>query len=101
MNGREDSQLRGFFVSNFRALLLKKRRDRTMAVKGTVKWFNESKGFGFIAREDGGDVFVHFSEIEGEGYKSLAEGEEVTFEVVDSPKGPKAAHVVKMERSAA
>jgi CspA family cold shock protein len=78
-----------------------KRRDRTMAVKGTVKWFNESKGFGFIAREDGGDVFVHFSEIEGEGYKSLAEGEEVTFEVVDSPKGPKAAHVVKMERSAA
>lgn len=72
-----------------------------MAVKGTVKWFNESKGFGFIAREDGGDVFVHFSEIEGEGYKSLAEGEEVTFEVVDSPKGPKASHVVKMERSAA
>ena len=72
-----------------------------MAVKGTVKWFNESKGFGFIAREDGGDVFVHFSEIEGEGYKTLAEGEEVTFEVIDSPKGPKAAHVVKMERSAA
>ena len=62
---------------------------------GQVKWFNETKGFGFIEKEDGGDVFVHFSEIEGEGYKTLAEGEEVTFDVVDSPKGPKAAHVVK------
>ncbi len=71
------------------------------AVKGTVKWFNASKGFGFIAREDGEDVFVHFSDIEDEGYKTLAEGEEVEFEVVDSPKGPKAAHVVKAERSAA
>ncbi len=71
------------------------------AVKGTVKWFNASKGFGFIARENGEDVFVHFSDIEDEGFKSLAEGEEVEFEVVDSPKGPKAAHVVKAERSAA
>lgn len=71
------------------------------AVRGTVKWFNASKGFGFIARENGDDVFVHFSDIEDEGFKSLAEGEEVEFEVVDSPKGPKAAHVVKAERSAA
>ncbi len=71
------------------------------AVKGIMKWFNEAKGFGFIAREDGGDVFVHYSEIEGEGHKSLTEGEEVSFEVVDSPKGPKAAHVVRLERSAA
>ena len=67
-----------------------------MAVKGTVKWFNESKGFGFIAREDGGDVFVHFSEIEGQGFKTLIEGEEVTFEVEETPKGPKASHVVKL-----
>jgi cold shock protein len=65
-------------------------------VKGTVKWFNESKGFGFIAKEDGGDVFVHFSEIEGEGFKTLAEGDAVEFEVTDSPKGPKAAHVRKV-----
>ncbi len=65
-------------------------------VKGTVKWFNESKGFGFIAKEDGGDVFVHFSEIEGEGFKTLVEGDAVEFEVTDSPKGPKAAHVRKV-----
>ncbi len=71
------------------------------AVKGTVKWFNASKGFGFIAKDDGEDVFVHFSDIEDEGYKTLAEGEEVEFEVVESPKGPKAAHVVKATRSAA
>jgi CspA family cold shock protein len=64
--------------------------------KGTVKWFNESKGFGFIAKEDGGDVFVHFSEIEGEGFKTLVEGDAVEFEVTDSPKGPKAAHVRKV-----
>jgi CspA family cold shock protein len=65
-------------------------------VKGTVKWFNESKGFGFITKEDGGDVFVHYSEIQGNGFKSLAEGQEVSFEVVEGPKGPKAAKVVKL-----
>ncbi len=63
--------------------------------KGTVKWFNDAKGFGFIASEDGSDVFVHFSAIQDNGFKSLAEGQAVTFDVVDSPKGPKAANVVK------
>lgn len=67
-----------------------------MSSKGTVKWFNDAKGFGFISREDGGDVFVHFGDIQSEGFKSLSEGQEVTFDVVDSPKGPKAANVVKL-----
>ncbi|HWR73250.1 MAG TPA: cold-shock protein [Nitrospirota bacterium] len=62
---------------------------------GTVKWFNDAKGFGFITKEEGGDVFVHFSDIQGDGFKSLAEGQAVSFDVVDSPKGPKAANVVK------
>ncbi|MBI1810388.1 MAG: cold-shock protein [Nitrospirota bacterium] len=64
--------------------------------KGTVKWFNESKGFGFITSEDGGDVFVHYSELQGDGFKSLSEGQAVSFDVVDSPKGPKAANVTKL-----
>lgn len=62
---------------------------------GTVKWFNDAKGYGFITKEDGGDVFVHFSDIQGDGFRSLAEGQAVEFEVVDSPKGPKAANVTK------
>jgi CspA family cold shock protein len=62
---------------------------------GTVKWFNESKGFGFISQDDGGkDVFVHFSAITGEGFKTLAEGQKVSFDVQDGPKGPQAANVV-------
>ncbi len=64
--------------------------------KGTVKWFNDSKGFGFITKEDGGDFFVHFSDIQDSGFKTLSEGQGVTFDVVDSPKGPKAANVVKL-----
>ena len=64
--------------------------------KGTVKWFNASKGFGFIAKEDGGDVFVHYTAIQDEGFKSLSEGQAVSFEIVDSPKGPKAANVTKL-----
>ena len=64
-------------------------------MKGTVKWFNEAKGFGFVAPEDGGkDVFVHFSAIQAEGFKVLAEGQAVTFEVEDGPKGPQASTVV-------
>ena len=59
--------------------------------QGTVKWFNDSKGFGFIEQDDGPDVFVHFSAVTGDGFKSLAEGDRVNFEVQDGPKGPQAA----------
>ena len=62
---------------------------------GKVKWFNESKGFGFITGDDGKDVFVHYSSIEGNGFKTLAEGDSVTFEVENGPKGPKAINVNK------
>jgi CspA family cold shock protein len=62
-------------------------------INGTVKWFNDAKGFGFLAQEGGPDVFVHHSEIRGEGFKTLSEGDKVSFEVVDSPKGPRAANV--------
>ena len=64
-------------------------------LKGTVKWFNESKGFGFIEQEDGKDVFVHYSAISGSGFKTLNEGDKVQFEIVDGPKGPAAANVTK------
>ena len=64
--------------------------------KGTVKWFNESKGFGFITKEDGTDIFVHYSAIEESGFKTLAEGDQVTFEVTDGPKGQSAKNVVKL-----
>lgn len=64
-------------------------------VTGTVKWFSDSKGFGFIEREGGDDVFVHHSSIEGHGFKTLAEGETVEFEVIEEPKGPKARNVVR------
>ena len=64
-------------------------------LQGKVKWFNESKGFGFIEQEEGNDVFVHFSAIAGDGFKTLVEGDEVEFEIVDGPKGPAAANVMK------
>ncbi len=65
-------------------------------IVGTVKWFNAAKGYGFIAREGGKDVFVHFSAIQMEGYKALNEGEQVEFSIEDSPKGPQAVNVVKV-----
>jgi len=63
---------------------------------GTVKWFNDAKGFGFISREGGPDVFVHYSGIEGAGFKSLAEGDQVEFEIIQGDKGPQAANVRKV-----
>lgn len=63
--------------------------------KGTVKWFNESKGYGFISRSSGDDIFVHFSSIEGTGFRTLAEGEEVEFEVRETERGPQAANVIR------
>ena len=66
------------------------------SMNGTVKWFNDSKGYGFISREDGDDVFVHHSSIAGEGFKSLAEGDNVTFEIEQGDKGPSAVNVQKV-----
>ena len=68
---------------------------RTNEVQGTVKWFNNSKGYGFIGRADGPDVFVHYSAITGDGYRTLQEGDAVEFEIVQGPKGPQASEVQK------
>jgi CspA family cold shock protein len=67
-----------------------------MSVEGKVKWFNESKGYGFIQQDNGPDVFVHFSAIKGEGFKTLAEGQRVQFDIVEDEKGLKAANVIKI-----
>jgi cold shock protein len=75
-----------FVKANRRIFLMK---------NGKVKWFNSEKGFGFIEAEDGNDVFVHYSAIQSEGFKTLEEGQEVTFEVVEGARGPQAANVVK------
>ena len=66
-------------------------------LKGTVKWFNSEKGFGFITSEEGDDVFVHFSQINTQGFKTLEEGQAVTFEVTEGPKGPQASNVTVVE----
>ena len=65
-------------------------------VKGTVKWFNDQKGYGFVTPENGKDVFVHHSAIQGDGYKSLAEGQAIEFEITTGPKGEQAQNVVKI-----
>ena len=65
-------------------------------MNGKVKWFNAEKGFGFIEREGGEDVFVHFSAIQGDGFKTLDEGQNVAFDIVEGPRGPQAANVVKL-----
>ncbi|SFL33243.1 cold shock domain-containing protein [Halanaerobium salsuginis] len=67
-----------------------------MIYTGTVKWFDGKKGFGFIEREDGDDVFAHFSAIQEDGFKNLEEGEEVEFEIVEGDRGPQAANIVKL-----
>lgn len=64
--------------------------------EGTVKWFNESKGFGFVAVDGGDDVFAHYSEIQGNGFRTLAEGDRVGFEIITSAKGPKASKIIKL-----
>jgi len=64
--------------------------------EGTVKWFNEAKGYGFITTEENGDIFVHYSSIQGNGYKTLSEGQRVSFDIEEGPKGLKAINVVKL-----
>lgn len=70
-------------------------KTEVLMATGTVKWFNEKKGFGFITEDGGNDVFVHYSAIKGDGFKTLTEGDKVTFEVVNGPKGPQASNVMK------
>jgi CspA family cold shock protein len=83
-------------AENSRINFIRKQRRNRMA-NGVVKWFNNSKGFGFITQDNGEDVFVHFSAITGDGFKSLNEGDKVTFEVVKGPKGLQAANVSKVQ----
>lgn len=75
---------------------LKRKEKQKVKEQGTVKWFNASKGFGFIQRQSGEDVFVHFSAIQGDGYKSLADGQAVEFEVTTGPKGLQASNVTSL-----
>ena len=78
-----------------KALYLSRKEVVTVVPKGKVKWFNNAKGYGFIQQEDGSDIFVHFSAIKGEGYKTLEEGQVVEFDITQGPKGLQAENVVK------
>lgn len=79
-----------------RADLSERSKEDTVLAKGKVKWFNDAKGYGFITQENGEDVFVHFSAIQGDGFKSLKQDDAVEFEVTSGPKGPQATNVVKL-----
>jgi CspA family cold shock protein len=86
----EAANSRSFFMSIAIA-----RQGSTMRITGKVKWFNNAKGYGFIERDGGSDVFVHFSAVQGNGFRTLEEGQAVEFEIVDGPKGPQAGNVTK------
>ncbi len=85
-----------WFFPGFPVLPPEKRKEGGVKSKGTVKWFNDRKGFGFIRMESGQDVFVHYSALQGDGFKTLKEGENVEFDIVDGAKGPQASNVVKV-----
>jgi len=94
--GRRDFYFAAFFVSRDTSSSNVEKKGGVGMAKGTVKWFNESKGFGFIAREDGEDLFVHHTAIQGNGFKTLSEGQAVTFDVDKGPKGLRAINVVTL-----
>ncbi len=83
----------GFFSTKDEACFLNSVKEGAVMAEGIVKWFNEKKGFGFIQKDEGGDVFVHFSAIQGSGFKTLAENQRVSFDIEEGPKGPAAANV--------
>lgn len=85
------------FLAVFRVLSQEKVRGGNNLPEGTVKWFSDQKGFGFIEQESGDDLFVHFSEIQTDGFKTLAEGQKVNFEPQEGPKGPQATNVTTLE----